>query len=86
MKEGDKKMEMMALMLQDLTKESLAKNSVQPHAVEGHYDGNREIEDKKEGESDQDTPQTNPRVDRTKQLLNESSMFNKYFTGYVGFT
>jgi len=52
MKEGDKKMEMMALMLQDLTKESLAKNSVQPHAVEGHYDGNREIEDKKEGESD----------------------------------
>ena len=56
MEDSDKKMEMMATLLQNITTESQAKNSEQPHAKEGNDDGKGKLKYKKEGESKKDTP------------------------------
>jgi len=48
MKESNKKMEIMATVLQILTKESQVENSEQLHSENGNDNGNQEVENRKE--------------------------------------
>jgi len=87
MEETSKKVETMVAVLQYLLKEFQVENSEQPPPLEDTNDGGiGEIENTKEGELNNSTPQADPHIDHIEKRLKESSMFNIYFNDCVGFT